>query len=126
MGLTKRFITEMFGSTGDRENKSLVRGMAKFLRWGAVSISLLFVMGYMGYEVAMTSGLIVGGEDSSAPQGAAVQPNVNELLAKHGEKLDRAMANGSIDRVLSERGVPAKMREKIKEQIRQRNQTSAK
>jgi len=121
MGLTKRFITEMFGSNGDHENKSRVRMVAKFLRWGAIAISMLFVIGYMGYEVGMTTGLIEVRENDPVTASTSAQPTIDELLTKHGAKIDHAIANGSLDRVLNERGVPVEMHDTIKEQIRKRN-----
>lgn len=125
MGMTRRFVVEMFGSSGATQRHTRARVFTHFIRWGSIGTAFLFMIGYMLYEVAITVRLVEFESESQQQQALGELVNIDEMMAEHGDRIDQALRDGTVDRLLGERQVPDNLKRRIKEEIRKkRSETS--
>jgi len=123
--MTRRFVVEMFGSSGATQQHTRARVFTHFMRWGSIGTAFLFVVGYMFYEIAITVRLVEFEHENHQQQALAELVNIDEMMAKHGDRIDQALSDGTIDQLLGERRVPDNLKRRIKEEIRKkRSETS--
>jgi hypothetical protein len=117
LGISKKFMTEMFGSGGDIEEKSRVRRLVRIMKWGGLFVTFICLVGFMLFEIGIGAGLITPAVQSEQSVLPDVPGSVEELLGERRDEIERALKNGTIDEELRKRNVPEKMRNTLKDEL---------
>lgn len=120
LGFTKKVMVELFGSTGDTGKCSPVGILLHLLKWGGVASTFLFMMGFMLYEFGVTVGIVEYRRVTSQPEALAEMVDVDEVIDKYGDQIRKALNDGTIDEMLGHKRVPADLKRRIKEEMKQR------